>query len=212
MTDTSTPKKTGLQKDLFNSEDTKLSRRGMPKYKINPFVNDSLITHLSGQKNVYYTQNSSNALVDVDTGEIEPVKLQVIKKIKADNQTFLKLYTTHLKAFFELSQTAFRLLQYVLHITQETAINKDKIYLNLQQAQDFFELNGSKISRSSYFNAMKELVEKLFLAETTDPNLYFINPTLFFNGDRIEFITQFNIDNKPMTLSDLAQNPVLDIK
>lgn len=212
MTDTTTPKKSGLQKDLFTKEETKLSRRGLPKYKINPFVNDSLITHLSGQKNVYYTQNSSTALVDVATGEIEPVKLQVIKKIKADNQTFLKLYTTHLKAFFELSQTAFRLLQYVLHITQETAINKDKIYLNLQQAQEFFELNNSKISRSSYFNAMKELVEKLFLAETIDPNLYFINPTLFFNGDRIEFITQFNIDNKPMHLSDLNSKPELDIK
>lgn len=209
MNDTLTPKKNGLQTDLF--EEKKLSRRGLTRYKINPFVNDSLITQLSGQKNVYYTQNSSNAIIDTNTGEVEPVKLQVIKKIRADNQTFLKLYTSHLKSFFELSQMAYKLLQYVLYTTQETAINKDKIYLCLEQAQDFFEANGSKISRTSYFNAMKELVEKLFLAETTATGFYFINPTLFFNGDRIEFLTQFHLDNEPMKVSDLNIKPNLDI-
>lgn len=210
MTDTSSPKKMRVQKELFN-EDKQLSRRGLPRYKINPFVNDSLITQLSGLKNVYYTQNTSNAILDVKTGEIEPVKLQVIKQIRADKQSFLKLYTPHLKAFFELSQTAYRLLQFVFHTTQETAINKDKIYISSQQAQDFFADNNSSISSASYYRAMKELVEKLFLAETTEANFYFINPTLFFNGDRIEFLTQFTIDNEPMKIGDLNNKPELDI-
>jgi hypothetical protein len=43
---------------------------------------------------------------------------------------------------------------------------------------------------------MKELVEKLFIAETTEQNIYFINPKLFFNGDRVEFITKFMIEEK----------------
>lgn len=212
MTDTLTPKKLGLQTDMFN-EDKQLSRRGLPKYKHNPFVNDTLITQLSGLKNVYYTQNTATAICDIKTGEIEPAKLQVVKQIRADKQTFVKLYTTHLKAYFELSQTAFRLLQFVLHTTQETAINKDKIYLSLLQAQEFFEGNNSKISRTSYFNAMKELVEKLFLAETQEPNFYFINPTLFFNGDRIEFLTQFTIDkqqeplDKKLTVVEATREP-----
>ena len=43
---------------------------------------------------------------------------------------------------------------------------------------------------------MKELVEKLFLAETQQGSVYFINPKLFFNGDRVEFITKFMIEEK----------------
>lgn len=210
MTDTLSPQKKRVQQtELF--EDKKLSRRGLTRYKVNPFVNDSLITQLSGQKNVYYTQNSSNAIIDTKTGEVEPVKLQIIKKIRADNQTFIKLYTSHLKSFFDLSQTANRVLQFVLYTTQETAINKDKIYLSCNQTQDFFIQHDSKISSASYYRAMKELVEKLFLAETEEPNLYFINPQLFFNGDRIEFLTQFQIEDKPMQVSDLNIKPNIDI-
>lgn len=196
-----TPKKNGLQKELFNNEN--LSRRGLPRYKINPFVNDNLITQLSGQKNVYYTQNTQNTLIDLETGELSPAQLTITKKIRADRETFVKLYTNHLTAFFELSQTANRLLQFVLYLTQETAINKDKIYVSLIDAQEFFISNNSKISRSSFYNAMKELVEKLFIAETNQTNWYFINPSLFFNGDRIEFLTQFYVEKDKSEIEKL---------
>lgn len=192
MTETTTTTKMRVQKDLFPTEN--LSRRGLPRYKINPFVNDNLITQLSGQKNVYYTQNTQNTLIDLETGELSPAQLTITKKIRADRETFVKLYTNHLTAFFELTQTANRVLQYVLYLTQETAINKDKIYISLIGTQDFFNSHNSKISSASFYRAMKELVEKLFVAETIEPNWYFINPSLFFNGDRIEFLTQFYVE------------------
>lgn len=210
MNDITTTKKTGVQqKELFHTEG--LSRRGQPKYKVNPFVDDGLITQLSGQKNVYYSQNTSNALIDTKTGEIEPAKLTIIKKVRTDKEQFVKLYTTHLKAFFELSTPAFKTLQYVLHVVQNEAINKDKIYLSLTSAQDFFIHNNSKISSTAYYKSMKELVEKLFIAETLEINIYFINPKLFFNGDRVEFLTQFHIDDKPMKVEELNIKPNIDI-
>lgn len=42
-----------------------------------------------------------------------------------------------------------------------------------------------KVSRTTYFKGMKELVEKSFIAETMIQNYYFINPDLIFNGDRL---------------------------
>lgn len=195
MSDSTSIKKNGVeQPDLFppgQDQELALSRRKLPKHKHNPFVDDHLITQLSGQKNVYYSQNTRNSLVDLETGEIEPAKLQVIKKIRADKEQFVKVYTTHLKAFFELSTGAYKLLQYVLYTIQNDAINKDKVYLSVNSAQEFFIEQGSKISSSAYYKAMKELVEKLFLAETTGTNIYFINLKLFFNGDRVDFITKF---------------------
>lgn len=37
---------------------------------------------------------------------------------------------------------------------------------------------------------MAELTEKKFVAPSTDMNLWFINPAIFFNGDRIRFVTE----------------------
>lgn len=187
------------QTDMFapgqdqGSTEVVLSRRNLPKYKHNPFVDDHLITQLSGQKNVYYSQIARNSIVDLETGEIEPAKLQVIKKVRADKEQFVKIYTTHLKAFFELSTTAYKVLHYVLNTIQNEAINKDQVYLSLSKAQEFFDSQGSKISSATYYRAMKELVEKLFIAETQQNYIYFINPKLFFNGDRVDFITKFQI-------------------
>lgn len=196
MSERTTTKKMRDQQELFapgQDQELTLSRRNLPKYKENPFVDDHLITQLSGQKNVYYSQNTRNSLVDLDTGEIEPARLQVVKKIRTDKEQFVKIYTTHLKAFFELSTTAYKVLHYVLNTIQNEAINKDQVYLSLSKAQEFFTSQGSKISSATYYRAMKELVEKLFLAETTEHYMYFINPKLFFNGDRVDFITKFQI-------------------
>jgi len=177
-------------------KDNQLSRRNQPKYSKNPFVDDHLITQLSGLKNVYYTQTTRNAIVDMQTAEMTPASLQVVKQIRADKESFVKLYTTHLKAFFELSTTAYKVLQYVLYTIQTESINEDKVYLSVLRAQKFFTDQQSKISPATYYRAMKELVEKLFIAETVNQNIYYINPKLFFNGDRVEFITKFFLDEE----------------
>lgn len=173
-----------------------LSRRNFQKHSTNPFVDIHLLNQLSGRKNVYYTQTDSTTIIDLKTQEIEPVTTQIVKSVKADKEQFVKIFTTHLKSFFELNQTAYKMLQYVLYTVQNEAMNSDKVYLNLNKAQIYFKNLGQNCSSSSYYLGMKTLVEKAFIAETTDLNVYYINAKLFFNGDRIEFITKFEIDDK----------------
>ena len=48
-----------------------------------------------------------------------------------------------------------------------------------------------KVSRTTYFKGMKELVEKNFIAETMIQNYYFINPDFMFNGDRLSFVKSY---------------------
>jgi hypothetical protein len=38
---------------------------------------------------------------------------------------------------------------------------------------------------------MRELIEKKFLAESEEPNRYWINPHLVFNGTRMAFINEY---------------------
>lgn len=166
------------------------------KYNGNPFIDDELLLQLSGLKNVRYTQQSRNAIVDTATGEYEPATLQVIKTIKADKEKFVKLYTTHLRVFFELTANSNKLLQYIFHKVQTEAKDTDQIYINYTDADEFYTNHNLKISESAFFKGLKELVEKQFLAYSIKTNIFYINPKLFFNGDRVEFITTFEKDKQ----------------
>lgn len=194
MSESTSPKKKRVQQLELLAKDTKLSRRKLPKFQTNPFVDDQLLNQLAGQKNVYFTQATATALYDHDTDTLTPARTQIIKTIRADKEQFVKIFTTHLKAFFELNATSFKMLQYVLFTVQTEGMNKDTVFLNLARAQEYFENHGSQCSSASYYKGMKELVEKLFIAETTIQNFYYINPKLFFNGDRTQFITNFELE------------------
>lgn len=170
-------------------------RQRKKKYELNPFVDDELMLQLSGLKNVRYTQTSRNAIVDTETGNYEPATLQVVKTIRADKEKFVKLYTTHLRVFFELTANSNKLLQYIFHKVQTEAKDKDTIYINYVDADEFYKSHNLNISESAFFKGLKELVEKQFLAYSNKNNLFFINPKLFFNGDRVQFITAFECDN-----------------
>ena len=48
------------------------------------------------------------------------------------------------------------------------------------------------LSRSSYYRAVGELLEKNFLAACAhSTDLYYINPTMFWNGDRVRFVKEY---------------------
>ncbi|MEY0116985.1 replication protein, partial [Providencia rettgeri] len=63
----------------------------------------------------------------------------------------------------------------------------DKIFL----AFDLIDQNIIKISESTFYRGMKELIKKDFIAETTIQNCYFLNPDYIFNGDRLSFVKSF---------------------
>jgi|DEB19_MinimDraft_2_1074335.scaffolds.fasta_scaffold02221_1 hypothetical protein len=187
--------------DNMESKSLQKNTQAIQKYKTNPFVDDDLLLQLSGLKNVYFNQYSRNAIVDTATGEYTPATLQIVKQIKADKEKFVKLYTTHLRVFFELTANSNKLLQYILHKVQTEAQGKDTIYLGFEDADEFYTSHNLKIGRSTFFKGMKELIEKGFLAKSNLPNIYFINPKLFFNGDRVEFITKFENTTKQEVLT-----------
>ena len=83
----------------------------------------------------------------------------------------------------------------ILAVIQKSP-NSDSIYLPWFTVMDFSEANGLKISEVSFHRAMNELLSKKFLAEAEVPNQYWINPHLFFNGNRMTFISEYRIKSK----------------
>lgn len=107
-----------------------------------------------------------------------------------DEDEFIKLYTRNMKAFFDLKPTTQKVLTAVLDAVQRSP-NADSIYLHWFNVEAYSSQSNLKISRTSFHNALKEMIKKGFLAEAEEPNRYWINPHLFFNGNRMVFIREY---------------------
>lgn len=160
-----------------------LTASSYPTFRKNPFVDKTVIKTRAKR----LTVARGSTLIDLETGEIEGMT-EVAQIFRVDEERFIKVYTSQIKAFFELGQGAYKLMQIVFAITQTMPPHTDRIYMNPETLPE----NLPGISSSAFYRALAELLEKEFLARVeSDKHWYFINPALFFNGDRVRFITEF---------------------
>jgi hypothetical protein len=121
----------------------------------------------------------------------EQLHLAGIHRVEhVDETQFVKLFTQNLKLFFDLSLGAQKILQVLLTELQKTP-NADGTFLSWMVVEDFAQLHSLKISRNTYHRGLREMLDKNFIAESEHSNYYWINPNLFFNGDRMVFITEY---------------------
>jgi len=162
-----------------------------PTFTQNPFIKTTVIKTRSKR----LTVARGSTIIDSQTGEIEGLT-EVAQIFKVDEAQFIKVFTSQIKAFFDLGQGAYKLMQIVFAITQKIPPHTDRIYMN----PETLPKDLPTIGKSAFYRALAELLEKGFLARVeSDKHWYFINPTLFFNGDRVRFITEYQRPKKPNT-------------
>lgn len=133
---------------------------------------------------------ATKTLVDSETGEVEAAS--VIHQIEEkDDAHFVKVFAAGVAASYELNRTAARVFQAVLQEYEKTPLSGgfvDSVYLA------WFDggLSGKDIgmSEKTFQRGLKILLEKGFLAPRS-PNQYWVNPALFFKGDRVMFIKEY---------------------
>lgn len=109
---------------------------------------------------------------------------------EVDKEEFIKLYTSQIKAYFDLTKTAYKVFFIFLRIYQD-AIGKDHFYLSCKKAMSLAEkIDHFVLSESIFYRGVKELIEKRIIAKTNEKNWYFINPAIVFNGDRARFVSE----------------------
>ncbi|EDY5734595.1 hypothetical protein GQ105_003437 [Salmonella enterica] len=114
----------------------------------------------------------------------------IVHRQEVEVEEFIKLYTSKVKDYFELTKSAYKVFLIFLHIHQIVK-DKDYIYLSCKKAISFSEnLDYSMISESIFYRGVKELIDKKIVAKTNEKNWYFINPSVVFNGERTRFVTE----------------------
>lgn len=122
----------------------------------------------------------------------ETMSVAGIHRVEAvDEDKFVKLFTQNSALFFDLSRPAQKLLRFVLGCVQNNP-GKDGIWFAWWDIEDWIKATKTKgLSRTSFHRALAELLTKKLLAESEKPNFYWINPHVFFNGDRLVYIQEY---------------------
>lgn len=172
------PRKLGL-----STAAEKRARVPRIKYANNPFLRDVVAT--LGDKRVAVAMKANLMELDHDTGELTNIPGQITKMISADRESFVKLYTAQIDAFFELSKPGRTVVKYLIWLHQREA-NSHLFILHHSQVAE----SGMQISRSTWFDGIADLIDKKIIAPSTVTNAYFLNPAVFFNGDRTRLVIE----------------------
>jgi len=177
-----------------------------------PDINPLIDVHEITVKRRRVKTGNNRTLVDPITGELHGVAAIYTVEDK-DDAEFVKVFSDGVKAAFGLSKTASRVFQIVLDQYQSTPMHggyTDSVYLA------WFDggLSGQSIGMTdrTFQTGLKELLAKGFLAPRS-PNLFWVNPALFFKGDRVAFVREYrrlvNVQKSPK--AEITAKPDLGI-
>ena len=169
--------------------------------QVNPFGDPVTVEIEANAKRRYVRTGRSQELVDPETGEVKAVSMihQVEEK---DDAEFVKVFAEGVKAAFSLSASGAKVFRAVLD-----AYQKEKMTGGFADALTLFwfgeGLNGEQIdiSEKTFQRGLKELIAKEFLLPKV-PNQYWVNPALFFKGDRVAFVKEYRRRGGPAAITE----------
>lgn len=172
------------------------------KYEENPWIEKTAVQTVQGTRIITAKGDSSRKLiVSSESGEVEGFSGFYTKKT-VDKSKFVKLYADGIRAFTGLSSSGMKVFIIVYDmVSSKDGMNSDTVFLNyamVQKSNSSNEENGKKkISETSFYRGLKDLIKCEFIAETLVPSVYYINPTYFYNGDRLALVTEYFVQKEP---------------
>lgn len=166
-----------------------VTRENVVASKENPWAGDLAHTIKKGNRMTGFAASSSHSLIDTTTGEVSPDMAVVGFRKVVDKEEFIKFFGAGIEEVFELPKGAKDLFRTVLKAYLEAKNQPDQLYISYEAMVDDHHYSRS---RTTFTNSLNELCSKGFLApvERRD-NLFWINPNLFYKGDRIRLVKEF---------------------
>lgn len=180
--------------------DTKIARKDLPAYEVNPFASELILQVSPKSKNVAYAGRGS--LVDTETGEAMGDMTVIGIRKTVDSARFIKIYEGGIKAAFDLKPSALKVFSKLLEAYRIDDRNyDDRIYFSHRIAQKDFDYT---YSRQTFAAGITELITAKFIAEVTgDKGWFWINPAIFFKGDRLRVVNEYVVSKKKNLQEDL---------
>lgn len=169
--------------------------------KVNPFVDETVQHIVRGNRTIFMgSQKEGVNLVDKSSSEIVGHSV-FAKTVKLDKTEFRKVYVSSISSWFGLSKTGIKVFGYVLASIRP---NSDVFFMDYDDCSEF----TSYKSKKSIVDGLKELIENKFIARGPNNYTYFINPTIFFNGNRLTYVNSFVASDDPPQITDVDRKSI----
>lgn len=165
----------------------------------NPFLKEAVqqVQNNIVKKYKVATKTGQNAIlqaIDPNTGEMVG-HTQFVRQIEVDEEEFAKIYLSNFSAFFDLKLQAIRVFGYIL---KQLTPNKDEFLFLIDDCMKYTNYK----SDTSIRIGLTSLLKANIIARGKIDVLYYINPMVAFNGNRITFAQTYVKKKKNETLKN----------
>ena len=157
------------------------------KLEMSPFIDSLYEMEVSARRKILAGKDRGSMMINPD-GEVEAHQVFAIQE-KVDAETFTKIFGGMIKELFQLSSRGVKVFGYITHICKP---NKDVVMFDMEEALEF----TSYKKEQSILHGLEELLAHDIIARTKKHYKYFINPNLFFNGNRLTLIKHYQKDGR----------------
>lgn len=181
--------------DTFSSKGVEMARAYKPETALNkldysPAVNPLVEPQQVRTKRRYVKSGRSEDLINPATGEVSGVAtIHLVEE--RDDAEFVKVFAAGVAASYDLTKTAQRVFQVVLDQYQRTPMAGG--YADAVELFWFgtgIEGRDVGMKEDTFKKGLRELLDKRFLYPKS-PSSFWVNPALFFKGDRVMFIKEY---------------------
>lgn len=120
-------------------------------------------------------------LVDAKTGELLKHNLFASGQERRDISSFVKVFPMGFEAFVSVSRSAQLVLVYLI---SEMTYTSETVLLDYANCMAFCSYK----TKTSIVTAIQELLDFRVIAKASAVNTYYINPEMFYKGDRMKLV------------------------
>ena len=153
-----------------------------PENRENPFLQQLTVPVKSRSQAV--ATNKNDIIVNTITGEQKDGALFLASKKTVDSEEFAKVFQGAMATLFGLSKAAQRVFNYLLFITRPS---QDTLLFRIEDCKQATTYN----SIQTIYSGLAELLDNQFIAKSDITNVYFINPQIFYKGDRLIILREY---------------------
>jgi hypothetical protein len=153
------------------------------KNKENPFLKQAIEKINNGIVKKYKNTSgtSKGAILQAINSDGELVgHTTFMRQIEVDEEQFTKIYLSQFSAFFQLNSQAIKVFGYIM----TKLVPKQDMFMFF--SDECLEYTQYKSVKSIYIG-LASLLKNNIIARGRNESLYFINPMVAFNGDRVTF-------------------------
>ena len=183
-----------LEDILDKKVDKTVHSKELPAYKSNPFL-QNLRVPTTPKSSLFLKRDE--AIINRITGECEDGDVLTGKRKSVDAEHFVKIFVREIELIFELTRPAQKVFAYLISKVEYD----DKLHFDIEDCRTSLKYS----SGSQVFTGIKELLVNEFIAKTTWTNVYWINPKIFYKGDRLTVLREYRkVNAKPLIENQLS--------